>query len=73
MHDTIFISQGENMGAALNPDNHIHCFCTQDTGGSLVCCKCGMRSPQQSSQIFYPYKFGPYKITGAADATPRLL
>lgn len=23
--------------------NHTHCFCKQDTGGEIVCCKCGAR------------------------------
>lgn len=26
---------------AVNPDDCLHCFCTQDTGGNLKCCKCG--------------------------------
>jgi len=60
MHDTIFIHAGENRGAAITPDNHHHCFCTQDTGGNWVCCGCGMKSEPLSSQLFYPYVFGCY-------------
>jgi len=26
---------------AVNPDDCLHCFCEQDTGGNLKCCKCG--------------------------------
>lgn len=26
---------------AVNPDDCLHCFCQQDTGGNLKCCKCG--------------------------------
>jgi hypothetical protein len=31
----------DSAGTAVNPDDCLHCFCQQDTGGNLKCCKCG--------------------------------
>lgn len=25
----------------MTTGEHIHCFCTQDTSGNIVCCRCG--------------------------------
>lgn len=25
----------------LSTGDHMHCFCSQDTGGNIMCCKCG--------------------------------
>jgi len=27
----------------ISPEDHVHCFCQQDTGGNWICCKCGIR------------------------------
>ncbi len=48
MPDYIYIGQGD--GTVLDPSTCFHHFCSVDTGGNLVCCKC--RSVLQATIVY---------------------
>jgi hypothetical protein len=55
--------------------DHTHCFCTQDTGGNWICCKCGKALNRPSSwilipsTIYYPFYVVP-PVTDTAGGSP---